>query len=386
VSGRVVLFGATGYTGKLTAKAMAARGMRPILAGRRRAALESLSDELCGAEVAVADVARPKTVRGLVDRGDILVTTVGPMTRWGAPALDAALDARAHYVDSSGEPQFVRKVFEQADRRARNEGIVLLSAMAYDSVPGNLAGALALREAGESASKVRIGYFVTGGRRRGLRAGLDHMSGGSRATFAAMAIEPGFAYRGGRLVTERGSARVGAFEDGDTRLWGVSFGTSEALSLPRLYPNLRNVDVYFGWFDRASRLLQIGSVAMSGLIRIPGAGPGVNALTRRLACSSSAGPADAGTGSLFIAEAIDSDSKRLAAVRLAGINGYQFSAKILAWAAERIASGIAEGAGALGPIEAFGIDQLEAGVGECGIARSSTVGRSRSEGVAGSAR
>jgi hypothetical protein len=241
--------------------------------------------------------------------------------------------------------------------------------MADDSVPGNLAGALARREAGGSATRVRIGYFITGARRCGLRGGLDNMSGGSRATFAAMAIQPGFAYRGGRLVTERGSARLGVFEDRDRRLRGVSFGTSEAFSLPRLYPNLRDVEVYFGWFDRASRMLQIGSLAMSALKRLSGVRLGVNSLTRRLASSSSAGPADAETGSLFIAEAIDSDGKPLATIRLAGINGYEFSGRMLAWAAERVARGDAEGAGALGPIEAFGIDQLEAGVAECAIAR-----------------
>ena len=367
MSGRVVLFGATGYTGELTARAMAARGMRPVLAGRRLAALESLSADLGGTEIAVADAARPDTVRAIVERGDVLVTTVGPMSRWGNAALDAALDARAHYVDSSGESRFVRKVFQQANRRASEQGLVLLAAMAYDSVPGNLAGALALREAGSSATSVRIGYFVTGGRRRGFKGGLDHMSGGSRATFATMAIEPGFAYRSGALRPERMAARVGAFEDGGRRLRGVSFGTSEAFSLPRLYPNLREVDVYFGWFDRASRMLQLGSLAMSAATRIPGVRPALSALTSRLAGNSSAGPAEAGTGSLFIAEAIDPRGKRLATVRLMGINGYEFSGKMLAWAAERVATGNTEGVGALGPVEAFGIEQLEAGVAECGI-------------------
>lgn len=370
MSGRVVLFGATGYTGKLAARSMVARGMRPVLAGRRLAALQSLSEELGGTEVALADAAHPGTVRALVERGDVLVTTVGPMTRWGDAALDAALDARAHYVDSSGESQFVRRVFEQADRRARDEGIVLLPATAYDSVPGNLAGGLALHKARGSAAKVRIGYFVTGNRRGGLRGGLDQMSGGSRATFTTMAIDPSFAYRGGRLVTERGSARTGVFVDGGKRLRGVSFGTSEAFSFPRLYPSLRDVDVYFGWFDGASRMLQVCSLAARALARIPGFDSGIEMLTNRLAGSSSAEPADAGTGSLFIAEAIDAGGKRLASIRMAGINGYEFSGRMLAWAAERIAAGNVEGAGALGPVEAFGIEPLEAGVADCGIARA----------------
>jgi short subunit dehydrogenase-like uncharacterized protein len=368
-AGRVVLFGATGYTGRLTARAMVARGLRPILAGRRLEALESLSEELGGAEVAVADAARPKTVRALVERGDVLVTTVGPMTRWGGAALEAALEARAHYVDSSGESRFVREVFERAGRRAGNEGILLLPATGYDAVPGNLAAALALREAEAAATKVRIGYFVSGGRHRGLRRGFDQMSGGSRATFAAMATEPGFAYRGGRVVTERGAARVGVFEDGDRRLRGVSFGTSEAFSLPPLFPDLRDVEVYFGWFGGASRVLQLGSVVTSGLARVPGVGRGVRALTRALGSGAGSRPADAGSGSLFIAEAVDAAGERLATVRLAGVNGYEFTGRVLAWAAERVATGRVHGAGALGPVEAFGLDDLEAGVAGCGVAR-----------------
>ena len=103
-TGRVVLFGATGYTGDLTARAMAKRGMRPVLAARRQDAVEALAAELGGLESAVADVADPSSIRALLERGDTLVTTVGPFARWGDAALDAAIDAGAHYIDSTGEP------------------------------------------------------------------------------------------------------------------------------------------------------------------------------------------------------------------------------------------------------------------------------------------
>jgi short subunit dehydrogenase-like uncharacterized protein len=369
MSGRVVLLGATGYTGELTARAMARRGMRPVLAGRRRDALEALADEVGGVEVAVADVARPETVRALVGRGDVLVTTVGPFVHWGDAALEAAIDAGAHYVDSTGESPFVRRVFEQADRRARAAGSLLLTQMAYDSVPGNLAAALALREAGPAATGVRIGYFLTGGRRQGLRGGLSRMSGGSRATFAELTLEPQFAWRDGRLVTERGSARVGSFDIDGKRRKGVSFGTSEAFSVPRLHRRVRDVEVYFGWFEEASRMMQIGSLALSGVARIPGARAGLTGLARRFVGSSPGGPEEHDTGSLFVAEATAASGDPLAGVRLEGINGYEFSGNVLAWAAERVAAGEGAGTGALGPVEAFGLEPLEAGVAECGIAR-----------------
>ena len=82
---RIVLFGATGYTGRLVAEGLVERGLRPVLAARGRERLEAMAAELGGLETAVADVADPASVRALVERGDVLVTTVGPFARWGAP-------------------------------------------------------------------------------------------------------------------------------------------------------------------------------------------------------------------------------------------------------------------------------------------------------------
>ena len=58
-------------------------------------------------------------MRALVERGDVLVTTVGPFARHGEPAVSAAIDAGAHYLDSTGEPSFVRAVFERHGPRRR---------------------------------------------------------------------------------------------------------------------------------------------------------------------------------------------------------------------------------------------------------------------------
>ena len=94
MTARIVLFGATGYSGRLTAEAMVERGMRPVLAARSRDKLEALAGELGEElELAVADVSDPPSVRALVDKGDVLVTTVGPFVRWGAPAAAAAKKA-----------------------------------------------------------------------------------------------------------------------------------------------------------------------------------------------------------------------------------------------------------------------------------------------------
>src|SRR5919108_6152922 len=99
MAARVVLFGATGYTGQLTAEAMVERGMHPVLAARSQGKLDELVAELGGGlETATADVGDPPSVAALVEKGDVLVTTVGPFARWGQPAAAAATTVGGHYL------------------------------------------------------------------------------------------------------------------------------------------------------------------------------------------------------------------------------------------------------------------------------------------------
>jgi short subunit dehydrogenase-like uncharacterized protein len=198
MAGRIVVFGATGYTGDLTARTLVERGARPGLAARNEDRVRALAQELGGLEWAVADVERPKSVRALVERGDVLVSTVGPFARWGSAAIQAAIGAGAHYLDSTGESPFIREVFERYGSGAQAAGCALVTAFGYDWVPGNLAGALALREAGEAATRADIGYFTPGTGR-----GTSSLSGGALASAAGIALEPGFAWRDGRLVGSR---------------------------------------------------------------------------------------------------------------------------------------------------------------------------------------
>src|SRR2546423_13985988 len=101
--GRIVVFGATGYTGRLVAESLGEWGVRPVLAGRSADRLVALAGELGGGlDTAVADVSDPASVRALVQSGDVLVSTVGPFVKWGEPAVRAAISAGAQYLDSTG--------------------------------------------------------------------------------------------------------------------------------------------------------------------------------------------------------------------------------------------------------------------------------------------
>jgi short subunit dehydrogenase-like uncharacterized protein len=361
-TGRIILFGATGYTGRLVADALVKRGAKPVLAARSAETLTELAAELGGLETAVADVSRPETVRVLVQQGDVLVSTVGPFLRWGGAALDAAINAGALYLDSTGEPPFIREVFEQRDAPARAANASLVTAFGYDFVPGNLAAAVALDRAGERAAKVSIAYFITGGV-RDLRGA---MSGGTAASLAGVLLAPHYGFRGGRIVTERSAKRVRSFHAGGKQLTGVSIGCSEHFALPRLSPSLREVDVYLGWFGPASRPMQ----AMSLLGEIPGMRAASEKLAARFVKGSTGGPgpeARAKTGSVVIAEAKDASGNLVERVELHGPNGYTFTGEILAWGAQQAAEHGMSGAGALGPVDAFGLSTLEAACAEIGL-------------------
>jgi short subunit dehydrogenase-like uncharacterized protein len=361
--GRIVLFGATGYTGRLTAEALVARGAKPLLAARSADKLAALAGELGGLETATADVSSPASVAALVESGDVLISTVGPFARWGGPAVEAAIAAGAIYLDSTGEPSFIRRVFEQYGPRAATSGASLITAFGYDWVPGNLAAALALEQAGEQATRVDVGYFMSG-------AGVGASSGGTRASLAGAMLEPSFAWRSGAIVTERGAKRVRSFKVRGRSRQALSAGSSEHFALPKSYPQLRDVGVYLGWFGNMSRVMQGMSAAMSGVVKIPGVSRGMHSLFERAVKGSTGGPSAeerAGGTSQMVAIAYDAAGRELAHSQLHGIDGYTFTGKVLAWGAMRALEHGVSGKGALGPVDAFGLETLNAGVAEAGI-------------------
>jgi short subunit dehydrogenase-like uncharacterized protein len=363
---RIVLFGATGYTGRLTAHAMVTRGLKPVLAARDRARVEALAAELGGLEVRTADVSDPPSVAALVERGDVLVTTVGPFLRWGAPAAAAASAVGAHYVDSTGEGPFIREVFERYGVPAERSECGMLTAFGYDYVPGNLAGAIALDEAGEDAVCVDVGYYVTG------RASRDSLSGGTRASVAGLMNESGFGFRDGRVCEERSAKQVRSFPVGSKQRQAFSIGASEHFGLPRVAPQLREVNVYLGWFGPASRFVQGVSAGGALAAKLPRVGELMSATAQRFVKGSTGGPDDetrSRSGSHIVAQAYDPAGRQLSEVHLSGLDPYTFTGRIMAWAAERIASGALRGVGALGPVDAFGLDELRRGAAEAGLAQ-----------------
>jgi short subunit dehydrogenase-like uncharacterized protein len=363
VTARIVLFGATGYTGARTAEALVERGARPVLAGRDPARLAELAGRLGGVEIAKADVTDPRSVRDLLETGDVLVTTVGPFLRLGQAAVDAAVDAGAVYLDSTGEPPFVRRVFEDDGPRAAATGAALIPAFGLDYVPGNLAAAHALAEAGERAYRLDVGYSLDGVRGQGF-------SRGTLVSLLGMLLEPGFAWDGGRLVTEPAGSRAWRFDVAGRTRRGLSVGGTEHLTLPGLAPTLQEVGVYLDWFGPATALAHRLAPVTPWLARLPGAPAGMTRLADLVGRRFAEAPTTSGqTRTHVVAEVRDAAGHRVSRVQLAGPDPYAMTADLLAEGALRAAAGEVRGAGALGPVQGLGLAELTSAAATAGLTR-----------------
>lgn len=142
----IVLFGATGFTGTLTAEylvAHAPQGASLALAGRNPDRLEALARRL-GApdvELMVADVDDPDSIEALAASTRVVISTVGPYLIHGEPLVAACAAAGTDYVDLTGESEFVDLMYLRYHRQARETGARLVHSCGYESIPFDL-GAL----------------------------------------------------------------------------------------------------------------------------------------------------------------------------------------------------------------------------------------------------
>ncbi|MEW2420654.1 saccharopine dehydrogenase NADP-binding domain-containing protein [Streptomyces nigra] len=162
----IVLFGATGFVGVLTAEYLAAHapeGLRWALAGRSKAKLEALRASLpdaAGVDVLEADVADPASVRRLAEQARVVASTVGPYVRYGEDLVAACADTGADYLDLCGEPEFVDLTYVRHDARARETGARLVHACGFDSVPHDLGAYFTVRQLPEGVP-LTVDAYVT---------------------------------------------------------------------------------------------------------------------------------------------------------------------------------------------------------------------------------
>lgn len=161
----VVLFGATGFTGGLTADYLAANaqpGTRWAIAGRSQAKLDAVRERL-GGDVAtlVADAGDPASLARIAQSTKVVATTVGPYIRYGEPLVAACAAAGTHYVDLTGEPEFVDTMYLRHHATAAQSGARIIHACGFDSIPHDLGAQFCVEQLPEGVP-LRVRGFVTG--------------------------------------------------------------------------------------------------------------------------------------------------------------------------------------------------------------------------------
>ena len=177
--GRIAVYGATGYTGRLVAAELAAAGADFVLAGRSLDKLEGVAGEVGGAsDVAAVPLGDAAGLRKLLEPCAAVIACAGPFSKHGEPVLRAAAETGTHYLDTTGEQGFMKRVFDEFGPVAERTGAALVTGMGFDYVPGDMIASLTAEGMGQ-VEELSLNYAVAGfGPSRGTaRTALGQIAG-----------------------------------------------------------------------------------------------------------------------------------------------------------------------------------------------------------------
>ena len=163
----LVLFGATGFTGGLTADYLAANapdGLRWAIAGRNADKLEAVRRRLdVDVEVIVADAADVAALSDVARRARVVISTVGPYLQFGEPLVAACAEAGTDYVDLTGEPEFVDRMWLAHHQTALRTGARIVHACGFDSIPHDLGAYFTVKQLPDDEPITMRGVVRSGG-------------------------------------------------------------------------------------------------------------------------------------------------------------------------------------------------------------------------------
>jgi short subunit dehydrogenase-like uncharacterized protein len=343
-AGKIVVYAATGFTGKLISAELADRGADLVIAGRDRTKLEAVRDGIRGsAEVAAVALDDPTALRELLADAAVVIGCAGPFTLHGAPLIEAAAETGTHYLDTTGEQTFIRAAFERWGATAAGSGAALVSGMGFDYAPGDMLAALTAEGLG-SIEEMTLAYSIRGFvSTRGttlsalemVRGGDVVWSGGEYRAAPAYVGEGDFDF-----PSPIGSRRVGRYPAG------------EQITVPKHVDVGRMRTLIDTRSLIAVPLGPLGAPVLSGagLLMRTGLRPALAKLVARLP----EGPSESSRRAVrftIVCDAATASGVRRGVLR--GSDVYGSTAIILAEAATRMAAPDYGESGALAPAQAF---------------------------------
>lgn len=336
----LLIYGSTGYTGRLIVAEALARGLRPTLAGRNADAVRAQADSM-GLSWRAARIDDPAALDTAITGAEVVLHCAGPFAHTWRAMSDACLRQRTHYMDITGEIAVFEGLFRRHDE-ARAAGIMLLPGVGFDVVPSDcLAAHLARRL--PNAERLSLAFRALGGASRG-----------TLATMVAGLGSPGAVRRDGTIVpvpqawrTRRIDFGDGQLRDATTIPWGDVSTAFHSTGIP-------NIEVYVSMRPALRRAMiasrWLGAVLRSGVVR-----RSLAARVRRGPPGPSAADRDRGA-SLLWGEAVTANGER-AEARLRAANGYVLTAQTAVHLAAKALRGETR-AGFQTPSRVYGADVI----------------------------
>ena len=334
--GRFMIYGATGYTGRLVAQAAAARGMPALLAGRNKAKLAAVAEPL-GLEHRAFELTDQAALESALADVEAVLLIAGPFSHTSRPMLDACVSNGRHYLDITGEID----VFEACARReseARQAKIMVMPGVGFDVVPTDcLAAHLKRRLPDATALTLALGGFAV-------------MSHGTAKTAVESIGLPSRVRRGGKIVPLGGKLeRAIDFGKGPRPALAIGWGD---VATAYYSTGIPDITVFFESMPQIERLAGLGGLARWLLRRSL-----VQAWLKRQVEKQPEGPTEAeraaGTVSVY-GEVVDAQGRR-AAARLHTGEAYTMTAEFSLEIMRRVLAGEAR-PGFQTPSKMFGPD------------------------------
>jgi hypothetical protein len=318
---QIALYGATGFTGKLVARELAAKGEAFIIAGRNREKLDRLAGELRRAggvevEARAATVDDPASLDAMLEGVDVLINCAGPFTDVGLPVAAAALRNVVHYFDTTGEQAFMKRVQRDFADEARKKGVVLAPACAYEYATGAFAARLAV---GLGARRLGICY---------AQRNVGTSRGTKKSILRALA-DDGYTFVDGHLEQKQTAYRTfDVPRPGGRPLKAAWFPGGEPLLVPLFAEKVSQVESCIATGERVGKWLKRSAPVLR---RIVGA---TRPLLDRLVERSSGDPGVGEQRPEFVVTAFDPEDSHFFTA-IAGGDPYATTARIIVEAARR---------------------------------------------------
>jgi short subunit dehydrogenase-like uncharacterized protein len=332
-----MLYGANGYTGRLTADEAVKRGAHALLAGRNAAEIEKLANRT-GLPARIFALDSIDQIAGQLSGITALLNCAGPFSKTAPMLMEVCLRAKVHYLDITGEIDVI-ELAASLDARAREAGITLIPAVGFDVVPSDCLAAI-LAEKLPTATHLILAFTANGALSPGTtKTLLEALPSGGRARIDGQI----------RRVPADWKKRAIPFPSGIKEAVTIPWGDVSSAYYSTGIPNIETYLAASPALARQSNLLR----RLSGLLRFRA----FRQLAERWIGWSVSGPAatERAESRAELWGQVSDAAGNVAEATLETPNGYTLTVISALAAVERVVTGGVP-SGFLTPSEAFGKD------------------------------